>query len=68
MAHLVIIYLFCPLWLKYEHIYLHGYLSLTKQVMSIAWKNTQGICVDTHVHRISNRLGWVFREGTRQVA
>ncbi|KAL5648388.1 hypothetical protein ACJX0J_039197, partial [Zea mays] len=35
-------------------------------VMSIAWKNTQGICVDTHVHRISNRLGWVFREGTRQ--
>lgn len=35
-------------------------------VMSIAWKNTQGICVDTHVHRISNRLGWVFREGTMQ--
>ncbi|XP_062197730.1 endonuclease III homolog 1, chloroplastic-like isoform X2 [Phragmites australis] len=35
-------------------------------VMSIAWKNTQGICVDTHVHRISNRLGWVFREGTKQ--
>ncbi|CAM0875007.1 unnamed protein product [Alopecurus aequalis] len=35
-------------------------------VMSIAWKNTQGICVDTHVHRISNRLGWVFREGTQQ--
>ncbi|XP_021302262.1 endonuclease III homolog 1, chloroplastic isoform X3 [Sorghum bicolor] len=66
MAHLVIIYLFSPLWLKYEHKYLHGYLSLTKQVMSIAWKNTQGICVDTHVHRISNRLGWVFREGTKQ--
>ncbi|XP_006662906.1 endonuclease III homolog 1, chloroplastic-like isoform X2 [Oryza brachyantha] len=37
-----------------------------KGVMSIAWKNTQGICVDTHVHRISNRLGWVFREGTKQ--
>ncbi|KQJ88670.1 endonuclease III homolog 1, chloroplastic isoform X1 [Brachypodium distachyon] len=35
-------------------------------VMSIAWKNTQGICVDTHVHRISNRLGWVYREGTKQ--
>jgi len=35
-------------------------------VMSIAWKNTQGICVDTHVHRISNRLEWVFREGTKQ--
>ncbi|KAK3119912.1 hypothetical protein QOZ80_9AG0677650 [Eleusine coracana subsp. coracana] len=35
-------------------------------VMTIAWKNTQGICVDTHVHRISNRLGWVFQEGTKQ--
>ncbi|PNT72081.1 hypothetical protein BRADI_2g39032v3 [Brachypodium distachyon] len=41
-------------------------LFFTKQVMSIAWKNTQGICVDTHVHRISNRLGWVYREGTKQ--
>lgn len=26
--------------------------------MSAAWKNTVGIGVDTHVHRISNRLGW----------
>ncbi|GLD93935.1 hypothetical protein PINS_up002540 [Pythium insidiosum] len=28
-------------------------------IMSCAWKTTVGICVDTHVHRISNRLGWV---------
>ncbi|XP_073012888.1 endonuclease III homolog 1, chloroplastic [Typha latifolia] len=35
-------------------------------VMIIGWDNVQGICVDTHVHRISNRLGWVFRPGTRQ--
>ncbi|KAH9115541.1 hypothetical protein LEN26_007530 [Aphanomyces euteiches] len=26
--------------------------------MSCAWENTVGICVDVHVHRISNRLGW----------
>ncbi|KAL2087012.1 hypothetical protein ACEWY4_018071 [Coilia grayii] len=26
--------------------------------MDIAWKQTSGIGVDTHVHRISNRLGW----------
>jgi endonuclease-3 len=31
-----------------------GYLTFT-----IAWGKTLGICVDTHVHRISNRLGWV---------
>ncbi|CAI0541143.1 unnamed protein product [Linum tenue] len=36
-------------------------------VMQIAWDNAQGICVDTHVHRISNRLGWVSRPGTKQV-
>ncbi|XP_024631851.1 endonuclease III homolog 2, chloroplastic isoform X2 [Medicago truncatula] len=35
-------------------------------VMIIAWNNVQGICVDTHVHRISNRLGWVSRPGTKQ--
>ena len=29
------------------------------QIMNVAWENVQGICVDTHVHRISNRLGWV---------
>ncbi|KAJ4844649.1 hypothetical protein Tsubulata_033640 [Turnera subulata] len=35
-------------------------------VMNIAWNNVQGICVDTHVHRICNRLGWVMRRGTKQ--
>jgi endonuclease III len=28
-------------------------------VMILAFKSQQNICVDTHVHRISNRLGWV---------
>mmetsp|Transcript_3694 Transcript_3694/g.5167 ORF Transcript_3694/g.5167 Transcript_3694/m.5167 type:complete len:317 (-) Transcript_3694:300-1250(-) len=28
-------------------------------VMDIAWNEVAGICVDTHVHRLSNRLGWV---------
>lgn len=31
-----------------------GFLTFT-----IAWGETHGICVDTHVHRISNRLNWV---------
>ncbi|KAL8174984.1 UNVERIFIED_CONTAM: Endonuclease III-like protein 1 [Gekko kuhli] len=31
-------------------------------VMAIAWQNVSGIGVDTHVHRISNRLKWVQRE------
>ncbi|KAL5727154.1 DNA-(apurinic or apyrimidinic site) lyase [Ranunculus cassubicifolius] len=39
-------------------------------VMQMAWNNVQGICVDTHVHRISNRLKWVrdtsTPEGTRE--
>lgn len=35
--------------------------------MIIGWNNVQGICVDTHVHRICNRLGWVSRSGTKQV-
>ncbi|EOY04997.1 DNA glycosylase superfamily protein isoform 5 [Theobroma cacao] len=35
--------------------------------MNIAWDDVQGICVDTHVHRICNRLGWVSRPGTKQV-
>lgn len=35
-------------------------------VMNVAWDNVQGICVDTHVHRICNRLGWVSRQGTKQ--
>jgi endonuclease-3 len=28
-------------------------------VMSYGWGKTVGICVDTHVHKISNRLKWV---------
>ena len=28
-------------------------------VMILAFKSGENICVDTHVHRISNRLGWV---------
>jgi endonuclease III len=32
-------------------------------VLILAFKSRQNICVDTHVHRISNRLGWV-RTGT----
>lgn len=28
-------------------------------VMILAFASRQNICVDTHVHRISNRLGWV---------
>ncbi|KAJ0962242.1 hypothetical protein J5N97_030070 [Dioscorea zingiberensis] len=36
-------------------------------VMNVAWSDGQGICVDTHVHRICNLLGWVSRAVTRQV-
>ena len=28
-------------------------------VMILAFSSQQNICVDTHVHRISNRMGWV---------
>ena len=28
-------------------------------VMTVAFNSLQHICVDTHVHRISNRMGWV---------
>ena len=35
--------------------------------MNVGWNNVQGICVDTHVHRICNRLGWVSRLSTKQV-
>ena len=39
--------------------------------MDIAWGNVTGIGVDTHVHRIANRLKWVKKptktpEGTRK--
>ena len=30
----------------------------SEQVMNVAWEQVTGICVDTHVHRISQRLGW----------
>lgn len=33
-----------------------GWCSL---LLCISFGSTVGICVDTHVHRISNRLGWV---------
>ncbi|XP_040001437.1 endonuclease III-like protein 1 isoform X2 [Xiphias gladius] len=29
--------------------------------MDIAWDQVSGIGVDTHVHRISNRLGWLWK-------
>jgi endonuclease III len=38
-------------------------------VMILAYKGQEHICVDTHVHRISNRLGWVktqFPEETEE--
>ncbi|XP_027083149.2 endonuclease III homolog 1, chloroplastic-like [Coffea arabica] len=35
-------------------------------VMNVGWEIVLGICVDTHVHRICNRLGWVSRPGTKQ--
>ena len=28
-------------------------------VLILAYQSVKNICVDTHVHRISNRLGWV---------
>ena len=28
-------------------------------MLILAFKSLDNICVDTHVHRISNRLGWV---------
>ncbi|KAF3634269.1 putative mannose/glucose-specific lectin-like [Capsicum annuum] len=35
-------------------------------VMIMAWNKVEGICVDTHVHRDSNWLGWVSQPGTKQ--
>jgi endonuclease III len=37
--------------------------------MQYAWDKTEGIGVDVHVHRISNRLGWARTtpEATRKV-
>ena len=33
-------------------------------MMNVAWNKTIGISVDTHVHRISNRLKWTGAKGT----
>jgi len=35
--------------------------------MNIAWKKNSGIGVDTHVHRIVQRLGWVKGARTPEV-
>merc|ERR1712060_962091 len=34
-------------------------LKVANLLMHIAWDKASGIAVDTHVHRIANRLGWV---------
>ncbi len=31
-------------------------------VMDFAWGKVTGIAVDTHVHRISHRLGWMKKQ------
>ncbi len=31
-------------------------------IMDFAWGEVSGIAVDTHVHRITHRLGWMCRE------
>lgn len=31
-------------------------------IMDFAWGEVSGISVDTHVHRITHRLGWMKRE------
>jgi len=35
-------------------------------VLILSFKSLKNICVDTHVHRISNRLGWVKTETPEQ--
>ena len=35
-------------------------------VLIVALRSTENICVDTHVHRISNRLGWVSTKTPEQ--
>lgn len=32
---------------------------MTHLIMQCAWGETTGIAVDTHVYRITQRLGWV---------
>jgi len=36
--------------------------------MNIGWKNVVGIGVDTHIHRISNRIGWVKTKTPEETA
>ncbi len=36
-----------------------GYFSLRAELTARLSNSADGICVDIHVHRISNRLGWV---------
>lgn len=31
-------------------------------IMDFAWDEVSGIAVDTHVHRITHRLGWMKKE------
>jgi endonuclease-3 len=35
-------------------------------VMILGFKSRQNICVDTHVHRITNRMGWVKTTGPEE--
>ena len=35
-------------------------------VMILAFQSRRHICVDTHVHRISNRMGWVQTDSPEQ--
>ena len=66
MAHLVCVttsLIQAPCFIRFQKLNLVS----AHQVMNAGWNNVQGICVDTHVHRICNRLGWVSRLGTKQV-
>jgi endonuclease-3 len=35
-------------------------------VLILGFRNAESICVDTHVHRIANRLGWVSTKQPEQ--
>ncbi|CAM9778613.1 unnamed protein product [Chrysoparadoxa australica] len=39
---------------------------MTYLVMDLAWGKCEGICVDTHVHRIAGKLGWVSQQSHNQ--
>ncbi|OQR92303.1 endonuclease III, HhH-GPD superfamily base excision DNA repair [Thraustotheca clavata] len=38
---------------------------VARLIMLVAWKKADGIIVDTHVHRISHRLGWTSKEAAK---